>query len=223
MIRINLLRVRALKERRKASGALHLLVFFVCLGIEIAVIVLVHAGISADIAKEKDKASELSRLLAQQRAKMSDNQQKQEELARINKKREVIEQLEAARTGPVTMLHEVIKVLSKGGGPSMDEDTERWLREERRGPGFNRGWDWRKIWLERFGEADREVTFEGRAMDVEDISEFQRRLNLSQYFEDIRWVRSPEERASATGETQYSFVLRGRVIFPAREAPAVPQ
>ncbi|MDI7268743.1 MAG: PilN domain-containing protein [Myxococcota bacterium] len=213
MIRVNLLRVRAVRERRKASSAAQVGVFVAVVAVELAVVFYFHRGISREIDDVKAQAAEINSLLADQRSKMADFDRKRAELETIHKKRDVIAELEAGRTGPKTMIHELIRILSKGVGPTIGEQMQRELRQQNLGVGFNRAWDWRKLWIDKFTESDRTVTIEGKAMDIEDISEFQRRLNLSQYFEDVRWMRSPEERQTATGGTLYQFEIKGRVLY----------
>ncbi len=212
MIRINLLQVRAARERKKASVAAQLLVFLVLLAAEVGILVYLQIRVANTLAERNEEISKLRGALNQKRNEMSDLDAKKQELAQIDQKRGVIQALQTARTGPTYMLAEVMRIVSKGGEPTMDEATKRMVRQKPE-MDFHRDWDYRRLWISKFEEADRQVTIEGTALDVEDIGEFQRRLNLSQYFDDVRWVSSPEAHAPEGGGAVYDFTLKGRAVY----------
>lgn len=211
MIRINLLQVRTRKDRKKSSGLLLVLVFLVLLLGEAGAAFYLQTTKTRQIDDRKAEVQQLQLNLNAERSKSADIEAKRAELDGILKKREVIQELQAARTGPKQMLFEMMLVLSRNGRPTMSDDTKRLLAASQ-AEGFNRAWDYRKLWVLKFEEIDREFTIEGSALDVEDISEFQRRLNLSQYFGDVRWVRSPEQQRQEDVAV-YDFTLRGRVRY----------
>jgi type IV pilus assembly protein PilN len=212
MIRINLLQVRAARERKKASVAAQLMVFLLLLAAEVGILVYLQIRVANNLAERNAEISKLRGALNEKRSEMSDLDAKKQELAQIDQKRGVIQALQTARTGPTYMLAEVMRIVSKGGEPTMDEATKRMVRQKPE-QDFHRDWDYRRLWISRFEEVDRQVTIEGTALDVEDIGEFQRRLNLSQYFDDVRWVSSPEARAPEGGGSVYDFTLKGRAVY----------
>jgi type IV pilus assembly protein PilN len=213
MIRINLLQVKATRERKRASGAAQSLIFAGLVAAEVVCIVIAQMHVSGKLKEKQREVDEVRQQLTLTQGQITGIDEKKAELDRIQKKKEVIKDLQAAQTGPKFMLFEVMKILSKAGGPTKSPETVRMLTQSDRGEGFNRAWDYRKLWLTKFEEEDREVTIDGGAMDVEDISEFQRRLNLSQYFRDVRWVRSPEDQTQPGEETTYAFTLKAQVRY----------
>ncbi len=212
MIRINLLQVRTARERKKASGATQVLIFILVLAAEVAAVVYLQIRLGKQIQARDEEISAIRGQLNQKRSEMSDLDAKKQELDQINQKRKIIQSLQAARTGPTYMLAELMRILSKGGVPTMDEATKRMVRQKPEAD-FHRDWDYRRLWISKFEESDRVVKIDGTALDVEDIGEFQRRLLLSQYFEDVRWVSSPETNAPAGGESRYNFSLQGRAVY----------
>ena len=212
MIRINLLQVRTARERKKASGATQVLIFILVLAAEVAAVVYLQIRLGKQIQARDEEISAIRGQLNQKRSEMSDLDAKKQELDQINQKRKIIQSLQVARTGPTYMLAELMRILSKGGVPTMDEATKRMVRQKPEAD-FHRDWDYRRLWISKFEESDRVVKIEGSALDVEDIGEFQRRLLLSQYFEDVRWVSSPETNAPAAGESLYDFTLQGRAVY----------
>ena len=212
MIRINLLQVRATRERRKSSVATQLVVFVVLLAGEIGAFVWLYTNVTNELSTKDAAIQEIRSALNAKRQEVSSLDAKQQELEEINAKRAVIGALQAAKTGPMYMVAELMRVLSKNVGPRLDDATQRMVNQD---PNLNyhRDWDFRHVWIRQFQETDREVTIEGTAMDVSDISEFQRRLNLSQYFEDVRWVSSPEATEGPGEQSLYDFTLKGRAVY----------
>jgi len=212
MIRINLLQVRTTRERRKSSIATQLVVFLVLLAGEIGAFVWLYVGVNDELSTKNQEIAEIQSALAAKRQEVSSLDAKQQELAEIDGKRDVIAALQAAKTGPLYMVAEVMRILSKNGGPQLDDATSLLVKQDPE-LNFRRDWDFRRVWVRRLQEIDREVTIEGTALDVSDISEFQRRLNLSQYFEDVRWVSSPEATEGPGEQSLYDFTLKGRAVY----------
>jgi Tfp pilus assembly protein PilN len=220
MIRINLLHVRARKGRRKVSGLVPVLVLLVVILAEIATIVVVHVGAAGEVDENAEKLDQENAALMQQRAGMASGSAKRAELDAIRKRQEVISELQAGRSGPVDMLRELMIVVSRNGRPSMTREVGRRFQQQADAQGFDTNWDYRKIWIQKFVEIDRIVTIEGVALDVDDIGQFQLRLNLSRYFEDVRWVRSPEGQVQESGVPIYAFTLKGAVRYRVEDESA---
>ncbi|NMC68801.1 MAG: PilN domain-containing protein [Myxococcales bacterium] len=212
MIRLNLLQVRVARERKKASAALQLIVLLVALVAEVGVLVFLTLRLSDQVQAKDEEIQSLRGTLEVKRSQTADFEAKRAELEQISNKKNVIESLRAARTGPKNMLAEVMRMLSKGRGPTLDETAQALVRQ-RPDQSFHREWDYRRLWLRSFTEEDRQATIVGSALDVQDISEFQRRLNLSQYFDDVRWVSSPEAQSTEGEESRYDFTLKARVVY----------
>jgi len=212
MIRINLLQVRAARDRKKASAATQLLLFLILLVAELGVLVFLTLRLSDQVQAKNDEIESIRGTLNTKRSQIADFDAKKTELAQIVGKKQVIDGLRVARTGPKHMLAEVMRLVSKGRGPALDEATKDLVRQKPE-QNYHREWDYRRLWLRSFAESDRQVTIEGTALDVQDIGEFQRRLNLSQYFAEVRWVSSPEAKTGAGEESRYDFTLKARAVY----------
>src|SRR5262249_51634351 len=103
-------------------------------------------------------------------------------LAELREREDAISKLQAARTGPTAVLLELAHVLSEGRGPTTDPDRIEQLKRDDPGAVPNAGWDPRRLWLTQYNEVDRAVKMAGLARDGEDVSEFLRRLSLSDFF-----------------------------------------
>ncbi|MBN1772176.1 MAG: PilN domain-containing protein [Deltaproteobacteria bacterium] len=212
MIRINLLQVRAARERERSSAATQLLLFLALVVAEVGVLVFLTLRLSDQVATKNEEVQSVRATLNTKRSQIADFEAKKAELQQISGKKQVIEGLRAARTGPKHVLAEVMRMLSKGRGPALDEATQALVRQQPE-QNYHREWDYRRLWLRSFAESDRQVTIAGSALDVQDIGEFQRRLNLSQYFDEVRWVSSPEAKSGEGEESRYDFTLKARAVY----------
>jgi type IV pilus assembly protein PilN len=104
----------------------------------------------------------------------------------LRARKEAIEKLQSARTGPTSILLELSQILTTGRGPTANSDTLAQLRRDNPASVFNPAWDPRRLWLTSFTENERIVKLEGLARDGDDVSELARRLGLSMYFSDVK-------------------------------------
>ena len=80
-------------------------------------------------------------------------------------------------------------------GPTTDRDKLEQLRRDNPSEAYNQNWDPRRLWLTGYQESDRVVKFSGFARDGEDVSEFERRLRLSDFFDEASSsLDAPTER-----------------------------
>ena len=211
MIRINLLPVKAAKKRE--AGQRQLLVLVVGLVGLVVVLGVFHtveagslddirrrtAGLQTDIDKLKEEVGDI----AQQKA------QKQE---LIDQDRAIVA-LRAGQTGPVWVMHELSRLLSTGGQPTMD--AKKYEETVRRDPAaaYNPTWDPRRLALTAYVESKGSVKIDAVASDNADVAEFLKRLTLSQYFQDVRLLRS-QTVATTTGAFKHvQFTVNCRVIY----------
>jgi type IV pilus assembly protein PilN len=108
------------------------------------------------------------------------------QLKELRDREDAIAKLQGARTGPTSMLLEVTHVLTPGRGPTVDRDKLEQLKRDNPGAVPNQNWDPRRLWLMSYQEIDRGVKITGLARDGEDVSEFLRRLALSDYFYEVK-------------------------------------
>jgi type IV pilus assembly protein PilN len=211
VIRINLLPVKAAKKREAGQRQLLVLVVgLVGLVVVLGVFHTVEAGaidtmrrrntaLQADIDKLKEEVGDI----AVQRA------QKQE----LIEQDKAIAALRAGQTGPVWVMRELSQMLSPGGQPTMD--AKQYEETVRRDPSaaYNPTWDPRRLALIGYVENKGAVKIEGSASDNADVAEFLKRLSLSQYFKDVRLLRS-EATAPGVGAVRHvRFTVNCRVIY----------
>lgn len=126
---------------------------------------------------------------------------------------EVVEQLEAGRTGPTRVLMELSDILSTGpgSGPSIDPAELEQMRRDNPLAGFNRNWDPRRLSVDTFIEEDGEAELVGAGRTNEDVAEFLRRLALSEVFEGVtlRETRAVE----VEGVELIGFKISARVVY----------
>lgn len=188
MIRINLLPTK--KQRAASSG--RSLVF-----VALAVVIVEIIGIGVLHASRSSKKNELVRANDEVRTRIdgikreiSDHDAIRAEIEHIQRRDEVIEQLKAARTGPVLALMELAGILSPGGGPRVPRELLEQMRRDNPLTAPNERWDPRRLWITTFNEDQRKVKFNGEARGHDDVAEFLRRLNVSPYFDEVRLVKT---------------------------------
>jgi type IV pilus assembly protein PilN len=158
----------------------------VCLAVEAVALALFHQIKLAEIKDQKKKNAELQAQIANIEAEVKNHNAVKQQLQALRAREEAITKLQSARTGPTAILLELAKMLTPGRGPSVDPDKLVQLSKDNPLAVFNTGWDSRRLWLLTYKEAERTVKMEGFARDGEDVSELARRLNLSNYFFDVK-------------------------------------
>jgi type IV pilus assembly protein PilN len=108
------------------------------------------------------------------------------QLKELRDREEAIQKLQAARTGPTATMLELSRIMTAGRGPTVDRDKLEQLKRDNPSAVPNPNWDTRRLWLLGYREQDRVVRLTGVARDGEDVSEFLRRLSLSDYFYDVK-------------------------------------
>ncbi len=218
MVRINLLPDRRGQAGRRTSavepGQLWL----------VAVLGAAVATIVACLFLEKMKESELAAILADNGVtqgqidaigkQMSDHPEITARLKELRDREDAIQKLESARTGPTSALLELSRLLTVDGrGPSTDRDKIEQLKRDNPSAVYNANWDPRRLWLTSYKEADRVVRMGGLARDGEDVSEFERRLKLSDYFGDVKLLPGEKITDSQTHQELFKFELSAKVRY----------
>jgi type IV pilus assembly protein PilN len=108
------------------------------------------------------------------------------QLKELRDREEAIKKLQAARTGPTATMLELSRIMTPGRGPTVDRDKLEQLKRDNPSVVPNASWDPRRLWLSAYHESDRMVRLSGFARDGEDVSEFLRRLSLSDYFYEVK-------------------------------------
>jgi type IV pilus assembly protein PilN len=135
------------------------------------------------------------------------------QLKELRDREEAIQKLQSARTGPTATLLEVSKILTQGRGPTADRDKVEQLKRDNPGAVPNPNWDPRRLWITNFAESERNVKVVGMARDGEDVSEFLRRLALSDYFFDVRLLPATKAVDSLTKLEMVKFEISAKVRY----------
>ncbi|MDJ0761982.1 MAG: PilN domain-containing protein [Myxococcota bacterium] len=180
MIRINLLPVK--QDRRREAGRNQIAIGLCVLLLEIAIFVMISMSIGSDIDAQRNKNNIVQAEVTRIQKQISDHQKILDEIKEYEKRQAAIDGLQSARTGPVFVMLELSNILSKNGRPHVDNDKYQEMLRIDSSAGFDENWDYRHLWLSDFKEKDRKVSIKGQAKTHEDVAEFLRRINLSQFF-----------------------------------------
>lgn len=160
---------------------------------------ILYFGKQSELDEQLARNATLEQRIAAVTAQSANIDEVRAQLQHSQELEEVVAELQRARFGPTRVLMELSRILSAGGGPSIDPQR---LEEIRRGnplAGYNRSWDSRRLWLTEFSEEERVVRIHGLGKTNEDVAEFLRRLALSDSFAEVHLdkteaVEHPETR-----------------------------
>lgn len=212
MIRVNLLpskaNARKLGGKSAAAGNEGL--------VPAVIVALVLSSVACGVAyflKNEEKQSVektnagLTREAATVKEEIKDHEEIRARLGEIESREKAIASLQAARTGPTSVMLELVRSVSPGRGPTADLETTERLRKDNPTALPNPDWDTRRLWLTEYAEANREVKMTGFARDGEDVSELVRRLTVSQMFSDIKLLPAQKAMDSETKLELVKFQL----------------
>lgn len=180
MLRINLLPIK--QDRRKEAGRNQVLFGLLVLAMEAAIFVVLWLNINSDVAAQRNANNAIKSQVDRIKSQVKDHKKILAEIEEFEKRQAAIDDLQAARTGPVFVMLELSKILSKGGRPYLDHDAYQQKIQGNPALAFDENWDYRRLWLDSFDENDRNVRLTGQGLTHEDVAEFLRRINLSKFF-----------------------------------------
>jgi len=180
MIRINLLPIK--QDRRREAGRNQLLFGVALLILEIVACALLYFDTSADVNEQRNANDSIQAQVKRIEKQVTDHKRILAEIAEYEKRQEAIENLQAARTGPIYVMLELSNILSKGGRPHINHDEYQEMIQANPTAGYDENWDFRRVWISGFKEKDRHVQLTGQGLTHEDVAEFMRRINLSEFF-----------------------------------------
>ena len=214
MIKINLLPQKRRKSTTVSSGG-EMWVFAAVgvLVLEIAALFVFHTSLEDELAQEKRKNGEVQAKIDASRKEVDNHKNVTTELERLRAREDAIAKLQSARTGPTAVLLETARILTPGRGPSIDPEKLAQVRRDNPLAAFNPSWDTRRLWLLNFSEQSRLLRIEGIARDAEDVSEFAKRMNLSDYFGAVRLLPASRIKESDTGLEVVKFALEAEVKY----------
>lgn len=213
MIRINLLpegrRTTASAGSVQAWGLAYLLsAFALCV-----VLFLVHLNAASALEEQQTKNQALRQQIDRAKTQSGNLAEVEARLAKSRQLEEVANSLQDARQGPTRLLMELSRILSVGGGPTVDPEALDKLRHDNPMAGYNPGWDVRRLWLTSFEEMEGKCSLTGVGRTNEDVAEFLRRLNLSEIFDKVELLNTKAERDKTTQLTSVVFEVGCQVRY----------
>lgn len=181
--------------------------------VEVLVLLFVYKTKGDQLAKVRNKNLEHTTTINTIQGNISQHEKIKGELKELREREDAIQKLQAARTGPTATLLELSKILSSGRGPTVDRDKLEQLRRDNPSAVPNANWDTRRLWLTTYSEKDRVVKVSGLARDGEDVSEFLRRLTLSDFFYDVKLLPATKEIDATTKLELVKFEFSAKVRY----------
>jgi type IV pilus assembly protein PilN len=215
MIRINLLPGARRQTKSASSGGspAWIIGYLVAAALMAVVLVFVYLGKQRELNDQLAINRTLTREIREIEAQSANLAQVQADLERSRQLETVVNELQRARYGPTAVLMELSRILSVGGGPTIDPQRLEELRRENPVARFNPAWDPQRLWMTEFTEDDRVCTIRGLGRTNEDVAEFLRRLTLSEKFEQVELVKTEGIEDQATRLPLIRFELTSRVIY----------
>lgn len=215
MIRINLLPHTKRVGRRSGGGSSQYWMGIYAAGFLVwcSILGVVWWKQNETLHEEQRKVTQLQAEVDEVKKKSGDLKKLKEELEESEKLQEVVDDLNRARTGPTRMMLELINILSRGRGPTIDEEAFERLRRVNPHAQINEGWDVRRLWLTSFNEVGRRCKITGQGRSNDDVAEFQQRLVLSQLFDGIVLERTEEKRDTDANINLIEFELSCEVKY----------
>lgn len=219
MIRINLLPQKTQSRRRGEpglrAGESQLWVLFVLAAIvlEAVILLFVYKTKQDQLTQVQKKNQVLSENVENIKREIAQHASIKEQLKELRDREEAIQKLQAARTGPTATMLELSRIMTPGRGPTVDRDKLEQLKRDNPGSAPNPNWDSRRLWLSTYKEQDRMVRLAGFARDGEDVSEFLRRLTLSDFFYDVKLLPASKSVDSTTKLELVKFEMSAKVRY----------
>jgi type IV pilus assembly protein PilN len=215
MIRINLLPEKRAAQRRSAAneGQAWLVIVAGVLVFEIIGLMLLQKSKNDDLAKLVKHNQEIQANIDDIKRQISNREEIKNELKELRDREDAIQKLESARTGPTSVMLELSHILTPGRMPTVDRDKLEQLRRDDPQAVPNLNWDARRLWLTSYDEVDRNVHLAGLARDGEDVSEFVRRLSLSDFFYDVKMLPASKTTEGPAHVELVKFELSAKVRY----------
>jgi type IV pilus assembly protein PilN len=213
MIRINLLPEAKRQASSGGSGQLWGVVYLLSCVAWSVVLFLVYLNFHRDLEEQNTKNDELKGQIERAKGQTENIGDVEAKIAKSKKLEEVVSGLQSARQGPARVLHELSKILSEGGGPSVPADQADSVRRGNPMMSFNQGWDARRLWIDSFEETDRKCKINGFGKTNEDIAEFLRRLNISEVFDKVTLQSTTSATDAGSGLAVVRFLLSCEVKY----------
>lgn len=213
MIRVNLLSQKKRRVEVSAGGESWVLVAVGLLVLELGALFFYHTTLEDELAAENKTNGEIQAKIDASKKAVENHQNVIDELERMRAREDAITKLQSARTGPTAVLLETARILTPGRGPSIDPEKLAQIRRDKPLAAFNPTWDTRRLWITNFVEQNRRLNVRGIARDAEDVSEFAKRMMLSDYFDGVTLLPASRGKDGETGLEVVSFALQAEVNY----------
>lgn len=213
MIRINLLPQKKRRVEVSGGGESWVLVAVGLLVLELGALFFYHTTLEDELAAENRTNGEIQAKIDASKKAVENHQNVIDELERLRAREDAITKLQSARTGPTAVLLETARILTPGRGPSIDPEKLAQIRRDKPLAAFNPTWDTRRLWVTNFVEQNRRLNIRGVARDAEDVSEFAKRMMLSDYFDGVTLLPASRGKDSDTGLEVVNFALQAEVNY----------
>ena len=221
MIRINLLPQKKALRRRgevvagESGGESQAWLAFV-LGavlLEVIVLLFVYKTKQDQLSQVQKHNTELGGNIENIKREIAQHASIKAQLKELRDREEAISKLQSARTGPTATMLELSRIMTPGRGPTIDRDKLEQLKRDNPSSVPNPSWDPRRLWINAYKESDRLVRVSGLARDGEDVSEFLRRLSLSDYFYEVKFLPASKVVDAASKLELVRFEMSARVRY----------
>jgi type IV pilus assembly protein PilN len=223
MIRINLLPQKRQLRRKGEAGApaddgggesqMWLAFVLGAVLLEVIVLLFVYKTKQDQLTQVVKHNTELQGNIDNIKREISQHASIKTQLKELRDREEAIGKLQSARTGPTATMLELSRMMTPGRGPTIDRDRLEQLKRDNPGAVPTAGWDPRRLWLTGYKESNRLVRVGGYARDGEDVSEFLRRLSLSDYFYEVRLLPASKSRESVSKLELVRFEMQAKVRY----------
>ena len=221
MIRINLMPNKKIVRRKGEAGAdtgggesQAWLVFVLgAVLLEVIVLLFVYKTKQDQLQQAVKHNQEIQANIDAIKREIANHAQIKAELKELRDREEAIQKLQSARTGPTATMLELSRILTAGRGPTVDRDKLEQMKRDNPSAVPNVNWDPRRLWMTSYKEDNRVVRIIGLARDGEDVSEFLRRLSLSDYFYEVRLLPATKGVDSVTHLELVKFEMSAKVRY----------
>jgi type IV pilus assembly protein PilN len=215
VIRINLLPEKRAAQRRTAAaeGQAWIVIVAGALIFEVICLMLLQQSKNDELAKLQKHNQEIQANIDDIKRQIANRDEIKNQLKELRDREDAIQKLESARTGPTSVMLELSHILTPGRMPTIDRDKLEQLKRDDPQAVPNVNWDARRLWLVSYDEVDRNVRLAGLARDGEDVSEFLRRLALSDFFYDVKMLPASKTTDPATHVELVRFEVSTKVRY----------
>jgi type IV pilus assembly protein PilN len=215
VIRINLLPEKRAAQRRTAAaeGQAWIVIVAGVFIFEVICLVLLQQSKYDELAKLQKHNQEIQANIDDIKRQIANRDEIKNQLKELRDREDAIQKLESARTGPTSVMLELSHILTPGRMPTVDRDKLEQLKRDNPQAVPNVNWDARRLWLVSYDEVDRNVRLAGLARDGEDVSEFLRRLALSDFFYDVKMLPASKTTDPASHVELVRFEVSTKVRY----------